>query len=627
MEQKEFFMETYKSYVYENQNIFELSFDMLIKLIFEKYPNLLNDTMLIDYLYDNIPSFLDMDDFYKIKLLINPLFLNKCKGKDIINILISIKNDEDKITILLNENIYPRVFNNHFLVFDNVKINFKKEESYVTLLNKLPSKAKIIVLKGIENEDLIVKLLKQIDIEKEMDLMLILRKFKSADNKLLFLDKLTSPQYRSEIIVSSNDDKFIRKHFDILTDNYKLTYLKRLTDEEKIYFIEKSHYKLELIASLNNLDLLFRYFVGLKFFEDQKIVIENVKNEEVKYELFKIMHLSYDKYMEMIFYLIKTINDKKIKLELVNLLNDPGIKKAIASNETNIKNYLDNIEIEINPQVDSNITIGVELECSHKFYTSYIALGTLFKKWHFKEEGSVANGVEITSPILNYTEEDMKKLKLVCEFLNENGFKTTKDCGGHIHFGFDYIESITHLQLLYYIYINCEDILSYMFNKEGTILREGAIINAPFIKEKILNLYGKYIQTYANDLKSFVMLLGNVQKDRYASLNIKNAFSLNKNTLELRIPNGTLEFNELNLNIILFTRIMQKSKFFSHNTDDKKLLKELLFLSKDIPIEDKKNYLLDILFDEDYELKNIFYDRFETNYHLTKEKELFKTRN
>ena len=88
-----------------------------------------------------------------------------------------------------------------------------------------------------------------------------------------------------------------------------------------------------------------------------------------------------------------------------------------------------------------------------------------------------------------------------------------------------------------------------------------------------------------------------------------------------------MSFNELNLNIILFTRIMQKSKYFSHNTDDKKLLKELLFLSKDISIEDKKNYLLDILFDEDYELKNIFYDRFETNYHLTKEKELSKTRN
>ena len=455
--------------------------------------------------------------------------------------------------------------------------------------------------------------------------MLILRKFNNSNNKLLFLDKLTNPQYISEIIVSTKDKNYIQKNFDILTNNYKLSFLKSLTDKEKIYYIENGFFNLELIASLNSIDLLFRYFISLKSYDEQKVVIENVKSEEIKYELFKLMHLSYDKYMEMIFYLLKIINNKNIRLELTSLLNDKGIKKAIASNEKNIKEDL--TEIEINPHVDPNITFGVELECSHKLNTSYIALGTLYNNWHFKEEGTVYNGVEITSPILNYTNEDMKRLKCICDFLNENGFKTTKDCGGHIHFGFDYIESITHLQLLYYIYVNTEEILSYMFNKEGTILREGAIANAPFINENILNLYGKYIQTYANNLKSFATLLGNAQKDRYASLNIKNAFSLDKNTIELRIPNGTLEFNELNLNIILFTRIMQKSKYFSHNTDDKKLLKELLFLSKDIPIEDKKNYLLDILFDEDYELKNIFYDRFETNYHLTKAKELSKTRN
>ena len=146
MEKKGILKETYKSYVYENQNIFDLSFDMLIKLIFDKYPDLLNDTILISYLYDNISNFIDINDSYKIKLLSNSLFLKKCKGKDIVNILLTINNDEDKIKILLNENIYPRIFNNHFLVFDTLKINFNNDENYIKLLNKLPSKAKIIVL-------------------------------------------------------------------------------------------------------------------------------------------------------------------------------------------------------------------------------------------------------------------------------------------------------------------------------------------------------------------------------------------------------------------------------------------------------------------------------------------------
>ena len=159
MEKKGILKETYKSYVYENQNIFDLSFDMLIKLIFDKYPDLLNDTILISYLYDNISNFIDINDSYKIKLLSNSLFLKKCKGKDIVNILQTINNDEDKIKVLLNEDVYPRIFNNHFLVFDTLKINFNNDESYIKLLNKLPSKAKIIVLKGIENEDLVVKIL------------------------------------------------------------------------------------------------------------------------------------------------------------------------------------------------------------------------------------------------------------------------------------------------------------------------------------------------------------------------------------------------------------------------------------------------------------------------------------
>ena len=74
MEKKGILKETYKSYVYENQNIFDLSFDMLIKLIFDKYPELLNDTILISYLYDNISNFIDINDYYKIKLLSNSLF-------------------------------------------------------------------------------------------------------------------------------------------------------------------------------------------------------------------------------------------------------------------------------------------------------------------------------------------------------------------------------------------------------------------------------------------------------------------------------------------------------------------------------------------------------------------------
>ena len=112
-----------------------------------------------------------------------------------------------------------------------------------------------------------------------------------------------------------------------------------------------------------------------------------------------------------------------------------------------------------------------------------------------------------------------------------------------------------------------------------------------------------------------------VQKDRYTSLNILNALNPDKRTIELRLPNGTIDFKELNLNIILYTRILEKAKYFSENVSDKIALKKLLSLSSDMDILDKKNILLDILFDDDYELKNILYDRFEANYNLIRSRQ------
>ena len=160
-----------------------------------------------------------------------------------------------------------------------------------------------------------------------------------------------------------------------------------------------------------------------------------------------------------------------------------------------------------------------------------------------------------------------------------------------------------------------------MFNKEETVLRDGAKVNARFIKEDMLNMFGKYIQINTNSIDIFLHLMKEVQKDRYTSLNILNALNPDKRTIELRLPNGTIDFKELNLNIILYTRILEKAKYFSENVSDKIALKKLLSLSSDMDILDKKNILLDILFDDDYELKNIFYDRFEANYNLIRSRQ------
>ena len=546
--------ETYNDFKINDVNIFDLSFESFFSVIFkEQYQNILNDSFTLKYIYENLQELILSKDIYKIKLLTNPFFLKLLKNKDILELITSFENDDDKINILLNDNVSSRIFTNHFLVFDTLNIKFTNDESYLKLLNKVSPKAKIIILKGIKNEDFVVSLLKKVEVNKEIDLMIILRRFTKDENKLSFLSRFKNPNYISEIIISLKDRNYIKEHLNLLTDNYKLAFIKTLPDEEKIYFIEKGYFDYELIASLENLDLLFRYFLRLNDFAKQKEVLKNIKSDEVKYGLFKVMNLSYNNYIDIIMLLIRTINDRQIKLELIALLKDKGINDAIKTNEE----YIDfsNIDVNMPYKVDKNISIGLE------------------------------------------------------------------DCGGHIHLGFDYIKNITHLQLVYYIYIHTEEILALMFNKEGTVLRDGAKVNARFIKEDMLNMFGKYIQINTNSIDIFLHLMKEVQKDRYTSLNILNALNPDKRTIELRLPNGTIDFKELNLNIILYTRILEKAKYFSENVSDKIALKKLLSLSSDMDILDKKNILLDILFDDDYELKNIFYDRFEANYNLIRSRQ------
>ena len=546
--------ETYNDFKINDVNIFDLSFESFFSVIFkEQYQNILNDSFTLKYIYENLQELILSKDIYKIKLLTNPFFLKLLKNKDILELITSFENDDDKINILLNDNVSSRIFTNHFLVFDTLNIKFTNDESYLKLLNKVSPKAKIIILKGIKNEDFVVSLLKKVEVNKEIELMIILRRFTKDENKLSFLSRFKNPNYISEIIISLKDRNYIKEHLNLLTDNYKLAFIKTLPDEEKIYFIEKGYFDYELIASLENLDLLFRYFLRLNDFAKQKEVLKNIKSDEVKYGLFKVMNLSYNNYIDIIMLLIRTINDRQIKLELIALLKDKGINDAIKTNEE----YIDfsNIDVNMPYKVDKNISIGLE------------------------------------------------------------------DCGGHIHLGFDYIKNITHLQLVYYIYIHTEEILALMFNKEGTVLRDGAKVNARFIKEDMLNMFGKYIQINTNSIDIFLHLMKEVQKDRYTSLNILNALNPDKRTIELRLPNGTIDFKELNLNIILYTRILEKAKYFSENVSDKIALKKLLSLSSDMDILDKKNILLDILFDDDYELKNIFYDRFEANYNLIRSRQ------
>lgn len=603
---------SYKNIIINNENIFLRPFPIFLnELVSNKLDYLLKDNLVRKYIFENINYLVSYTDDIKIFLLNQVDFSSEMKTNDIVSIISSLENDEDKINLLLNENIQKKVFTTHYLAFSTLNINLKKINNYKLLLDKLNNKQKIIILKGIENEDFVANYIENINFNNQTELMYILRGLKKDENKIKFLDILND-HYKAEIISSLNDSKYIFDNIDLLIGFYKLDFLKKQPDEVKIKFIENNIFKEELIASLNNEVLLFKYFMKNKDYKFQRKIIENVKNDILKYALFEKMEILSEKYFELILYLLNNVKDTDIKRKLTILLRDDGLKKVIESNTFDNEKIINNMQIDFKPYVDDKITIGIELECSHNLNTSYILIGNLLKKWNLKREETVTDGVEITSRILNYTEKDMKELKYVCDFLNNNGFKKTNECGGHIHIGFDYFKNIYELQMFYYLYIHCEEILYLIFNEKGTMVRSGVSINAFPIKEKMLSYFGPYMEVKANNIYDMATIIGSVQQKRYAGLNILNFSDINKKTIELRIPNGTINYDELNLNIILFTRLIEKGKYFANNPK-KEYLKDLFALSKDIPIEDKKDILLDLLFDNDIKLKNKYYDRFEEN--------------
>lgn len=130
----------------------------------------------------------------------------------------------------------------------------------------------------------------------------------------------------------------------------------------------------------------------------------------------------------------------------------------------------------------------------------------------------------------------------------------------------------------------------------------------------------------AKDLDEFVEQLQNVQKQEYepgnklgrvTSLNLLN-INNGKNTIEFRVPNGTINPNTWIENVRLYGRIVQMAEKLaqiekkSEKTEEDIHLEGLMQLLKsNMPENEKMEVLLEILFTE--EERKIYRDRYYTN--------------
>ena len=293
-----------------------------------------------------------------------------------------------------------------------------------------------------------------------------------------------------------------------------------------------------------------------------------------------------------------------------------------------------------------NMTIGIEIETEGKENDNSELIKNSLRdtSWKAKGDGSLVNGTEVVSPILTSKDGNVSnEIKSVCAILNGIPQIISERCGGHIHIGADYLTDKQDWINLIGIWTSSEKVLYTICNKEGDIPREGVPRYAQPISKKIegamesgtINLDGE------EDLLKFANEVVQIQGSRYSGINFCNVGKYGKNTVEFRLPNGTINPNTWIENINLFGGIVKsaheltmiQSKSEEQRTDsEKKVLDDFEILQTEedenqiakalielcIPLEDRHIYMDRYrtntpLLDASQDIKNAITDQISTN--------------
>lgn len=507
------------------------------------------------------------------------------------------------------------VINFQRLIRENISINIDNIDFVFNYYNDLYYK--FFIAKILNEEKTKVKYFLKIDFNKFYDvnknkyLYDVIIKFDSDESKLKLAPLITDKDLKSKIYLSLKNKELIKENIHSLTHEDGLSFLLSLSDEEKIEYINKGYYVAILIFSLS-IENFYKEF-GLISDANKIECIDKIDIPSVKFEILKEYKNLFTQ--EILFNYMSKIYidtpDLNLRKKIQEFLNNEAFDTIIYSNTTLNKkkdlNGLNPLTYDIN--LSKNYSIGVELETSHKYYQMFLNLGYMLFDWVLKEETTVTNGVEINSNIMHYNKKSLRELLYVCNFLNENNFKVNDECSNHIHIGFDVFRSVKEIKTLLELFANNENIFYMMANEKESLLRQYYASYARPISIYLENAIGMHKFSNTKELYDFINELIIFQEDKMVAINFFNAFSLRKNTIEFRISNGQIKYEEILLNMILYLKLVDTA--INNRKIDKKLYEHVTSIN--VPEEERKTLLLNLLFHENRVLIDKFNERYETN--------------
>ena len=408
-----------------------------------------------------------------------------------------------------------------------------------------------------------------------------------------------------KILNSLNESDFLEYliHYDATTHQFGKD------DYEKNILIGKiyKHENIMLVFKLPNI-----------YPSAKKELLKRLKDEEVL-TLYKSLKNDEDRILFLDMVESKDLIKKLIKL---NLLDNKNHAFLVISNDRAFRRGLiDSIDKQRMREIDPSITFGVELEIATDDQNTrrfFYKNESILCNWDITVDGSVRSngfypGLEIISPVLKYDQESLKQLKIVTDFLNKSGFYTNESCGGHVHLGFDYFKTKQEMDKFLNLYGVVEDLLYLITNKAFSEIRRDVDTFAKSNRDNIKNLQINFDKIFT--LKDYELMFSREKKydeDRYYGLNLINLGRKNKNTIEFRMPNGEINYEELLANIELFCKMFMTAKRLAH-TDNQDELELFYSLFVEENQEKRLDILLLLLFERKEKIPLIYKTRYRLN--------------
>lgn len=332
--------------------------------------------------------------------------------------------------------------------------------------------------------------------------------------------------------------------------------------------------KIELLKQINDLEYVEKYV--------KKYIKDNSKRLYSE-DLVDYIGLTNDTE-----YIRKWLTNKNSGLDevenmklLLSTKNEEFIYSYLEENRQDLIEYAKNlIELNLNPnkaeskehirkslELPTNMTIGIEIESEGQFSE---LLPCEILGWNTKPENTLYNGIEVVSPPLTSTKENVEQIYNVCDALKGIGQTISQKCAGHVHIGADYLKCKQAYINLLEIVGNTEDLIYIISNKPGENLREGiSEYSLPISKKLEAEFENNKVNLNDNNVAEFVEKLKKVQGNRFSGINFNNV-NTEKNTIEFRTANGTIDPDIWIENVNLFGGIIRVSQELAEIQDRKR---------------------------------------------------------